>query len=167
MTNTIERNGKSNGIAELNPARYGKVLSAALSKVIETRAEFDRAVALMEELDRREVRRDSLSREELALGARHESGIAGSLWGGITYWLATGLFVACACASVGPASAPERPSATRPQDAILPHKRPSGLAYKYAQMPAVLRLNHAGLHFHVAHPLALRELLEQLVKVYD
>jgi hypothetical protein len=89
-------------------------------------------------------------------GARHDSGIEGSLWGGITYWLATWLatrlFVAWACASVGPVAAPERPSATRPQDAILPHKRPSALAYKYAQMPAVLRLNHAGLHFHVAHP---------------
>jgi hypothetical protein len=137
MTNTIERNGKSNGIAELNPARYGKVLSAALPKVIETRAEFDRAVALMEELDRREVRRDSLSREELALGARHESGIAGSLWGGMASCggLATRLFVAWACASVGPASAPERPSATRPQDAILPHKRPAGLATSMLRCP--------------------------------
>ena len=28
----------------------------------------------------------------------------------------------------------------------------SGLAYQFAQMPAVLRLNRAGLHFHVAHP---------------
>ena len=54
-------------IAELSPARYGKLLSATLPKVIETRAEFDRAVALMEELDRRQVRGDSLSREELAL----------------------------------------------------------------------------------------------------
>jgi hypothetical protein len=36
-------------------------------KVIETREEFDRAVVLMEDLDRREVRGDSLSREELAL----------------------------------------------------------------------------------------------------
>jgi HTH-type transcriptional regulator/antitoxin HigA len=58
---------KAMAIAELSPARYGKLLSATLPKVIETRAEFDRAVALMEELDRREVRGDSLSREELAL----------------------------------------------------------------------------------------------------
>jgi hypothetical protein len=57
---------KAMAIAELNPARYGKVLSAALPKVIEARGEFDRAVALMEELDHREVRGDSLSREELA-----------------------------------------------------------------------------------------------------
>jgi hypothetical protein len=63
--------------------------------------------------------------------------------------LATRLFVAWAGASVGPVAAPERPSATRPQDAILPHKRPSGLAF--------LRLNHADLHFHVAHPPDVRE----------
>jgi len=52
-------------IAELNPAKYGKLLTAALPKVIETREEFDRAVALMEDLDRRQVRGDALSREEL------------------------------------------------------------------------------------------------------
>jgi hypothetical protein len=92
------------------------------------------------------------------MGARHESGIGGSLWGGtascggLATQLATRLFVAWACASVGPVAATERPSATRPQDAILPHKRPSGLGYKYAHMPTVLRLNHAGLHFQVAHP---------------
>ena len=68
--------------------------------------------------------------------------------------LATRLFVACTCASVGPAEGQGRPSATRPQDAILPHKRPSSLGYKYAQTPAVLRLNRAGLHFHVAHPMS-------------
>jgi len=54
-------------IAELSPAKNGKLLAAALPKVIETRAEFDRAVALMETLDRREVRGEKLSREELAL----------------------------------------------------------------------------------------------------
>jgi hypothetical protein len=35
--------------------------------VIETRAQFDRAVALMEALDRREVQGETLSREESAL----------------------------------------------------------------------------------------------------
>jgi HTH-type transcriptional regulator / antitoxin HigA len=54
-------------IAELNPSRYGKLLTAALPKVIETREEFDRAVAIMGDLDRREVRGNTLSREELAL----------------------------------------------------------------------------------------------------
>ena len=51
-------------VTELSPTKYGKLLSAALPKVIETRAEFDRAVALMEALDRREVRGETLSREE-------------------------------------------------------------------------------------------------------
>ena len=63
---------------------------------------------------------------------------------------------------LAPVAAPERPSATRPQDAILPHKRASALAYKYAQMPAVLRLNRAGLHFHVAHPAPTPQLLPML-----
>jgi hypothetical protein len=67
-------------------------------------------------------------------------------------WLATRLFVAWVLCSAGPVAAPERPSATRPQDAILPHEKPSGFASKYAQIPAVLRLNRAGLHFHVAPP---------------
>jgi HTH-type transcriptional regulator/antitoxin HigA len=58
---------KAMAIAELSPAIYGKLLTAALPKVIETREEFDRAVALMEDLDRREVRGDALSREELTL----------------------------------------------------------------------------------------------------
>ena len=54
-------------IAELSSAKYGMLLSAALPKVIETRAEFDRAVNLMEALDRREVGGETLSREESAL----------------------------------------------------------------------------------------------------
>ena len=54
-------------IAELSPTKYGTLLSAALPKVIETRAQFDRAVGLMEALDRREVHGEKLSREELAL----------------------------------------------------------------------------------------------------
>jgi HTH-type transcriptional regulator/antitoxin HigA len=58
---------KTMAIAELNPAKYGKLLTATLPKVIETREEFDRAVALMQDLDRREVRGDALSREELTL----------------------------------------------------------------------------------------------------
>jgi HTH-type transcriptional regulator/antitoxin HigA len=58
---------KAMAIAELSSAKYGMLLSAALPKVIETRAEFDRAVNLMEALDRREVRGETLSREELAL----------------------------------------------------------------------------------------------------
>jgi hypothetical protein len=66
------------------------------------------------------------SRRTSKTGARHDSGIAGSLWGRLATCsgLATRLFVAWADASVGPVPAPERPSATRPrpQDAILPHK---------------------------------------------
>ena len=41
---------KAMAIAELNPAKYGKLLTATLPKVIETREEFDGAVALMEDL---------------------------------------------------------------------------------------------------------------------
>jgi hypothetical protein len=43
------------------------LLAAALPKVIETRAKFDRVVALMEALDRREVQGETLSREQSAL----------------------------------------------------------------------------------------------------
>jgi hypothetical protein len=58
---------KAMAVTELSPTKYGKLLSATLPKVIETRAEFDRAVALMEALDRREVGGETLSREESAL----------------------------------------------------------------------------------------------------
>ena len=56
-------------IAELSPTKYAKLLATALPKVIETRAEFDRAVALMEQLDRRDESGESLSAEEDALRA--------------------------------------------------------------------------------------------------
>jgi hypothetical protein len=54
------------------------------------------------------------------MGARHESGIAGSLWGSLATCsgLATRLFVAWAGASAGPVAAPERPSATGTQDGV-------------------------------------------------
>src|SRR5579872_838956 len=51
-------------VMELSPLKYGKLLAKARPKVIETRQEFDRYVAMMEELDRRG---NSLSPEEMAL----------------------------------------------------------------------------------------------------
>ena len=56
-------------IAELSPTKYAKLLATALPKVIETRLEFDRSVALMEQLDRRGESGESLSPEEDALRA--------------------------------------------------------------------------------------------------
>jgi HTH-type transcriptional regulator/antitoxin HigA len=50
----------------ISPARYGKVLAKALPRVIETRQEFDRHVALMEQLDRR-AEAGAASPEEHAL----------------------------------------------------------------------------------------------------
>ena len=74
--------------------------------------------------------------------------------------LATRLFLASARRVLGAITG--RPSATRPQNAILPHlvsgeyevfdgapQVPLALRTRYAQIPAVLQLNHAGLHFHV------------------
>jgi hypothetical protein len=37
-------------------------------------------------------------------------------------------------------------------DAILPHKCTPCIEYTYAQIPAVLRMKRAGLHFQVAPP---------------
>jgi len=54
-------------VAEISPIKYGKVLAKALPKVIETREEFDRHVAMMEELDRRAGSGEALSPEEEAL----------------------------------------------------------------------------------------------------
>ena len=54
-------------IAELSPTKYGKLLTETLPKVIETREEFDRAVASMERLDRRLLNGPPLSPEEEAL----------------------------------------------------------------------------------------------------
>lgn len=54
-------------VTEISPTKYGKVLAKALPKVIETREEFDRHVAMMEELDRRTESGEALSAEEEAL----------------------------------------------------------------------------------------------------
>jgi HTH-type transcriptional regulator/antitoxin HigA len=54
-------------IAEISPVRYGKLLAKTLPRVIETRQEFDRHIATMEALDRREVNGERLSPEEEAL----------------------------------------------------------------------------------------------------
>jgi HTH-type transcriptional regulator/antitoxin HigA len=54
-------------VMEISPVKYGKVLSQALPRVIETREEFDRHVDMMEKLDRREVKGEKLSPEEDAL----------------------------------------------------------------------------------------------------
>ena len=51
----------------VSPQKYGKLLAKALPKVIETDAEFERCVAMMEELDRRADKGDRLSPEEEAL----------------------------------------------------------------------------------------------------
>ena len=56
-------------IAELRPTKYARLLAKALPKVIETRGEFDRAVTLMEQLDRRDEDGEPLSPEENALRA--------------------------------------------------------------------------------------------------
>jgi HTH-type transcriptional regulator/antitoxin HigA len=53
---------------ELSPVKYGRLLATSLPKVIETREEFDHAVAEMERLDRQELRSGkALSPEEEAL----------------------------------------------------------------------------------------------------
>ena len=52
------------GVTTMNAAKYGELLSKALPKVIETDAEFDRMVALLEEMD---FARRQLSPEEEAL----------------------------------------------------------------------------------------------------
>ncbi len=54
-------------IADISPIKYGKLLAKAQPKIIETRKEFDRCVALMEELDRREVNGQRLRAEEEVL----------------------------------------------------------------------------------------------------
>ena len=53
-------------ISEISPLRYGKLLAKTLPKVIETRAEFDRYIEVMESLDRQAASR-ALSPEEAAL----------------------------------------------------------------------------------------------------
>ena len=54
-------------ITEISPIKYGKLLATALPKVIETRKEFDRYVAIMERLDRRAENGEALSPEENTL----------------------------------------------------------------------------------------------------
>ena len=54
-------------IAQISPIKYGKLLAKTLPKVIETRAEFDRYVQTMEELDRRTANGKELSPEEETL----------------------------------------------------------------------------------------------------
>ncbi len=63
-------------VTEISPVKYGKLLSTALPKVIETREEFDRFVRMMEDLDRRISRGGQLSREEDALLALLERLVA-------------------------------------------------------------------------------------------
>jgi antitoxin component HigA of HigAB toxin-antitoxin module len=53
-------------LTEISPLRYGKLLAKIQPKVIESRAEFDRYVGIMEQLDRDEARR-TLSPEEVTL----------------------------------------------------------------------------------------------------
>src|ERR1035437_6398875 len=54
-------------VSEISPIKYGKLLAKVLPKVIETRDEFDRDVAMMEQLDRRAEAGDPLSPEEEVL----------------------------------------------------------------------------------------------------
>jgi HTH-type transcriptional regulator / antitoxin HigA len=56
-------------VSEISPIKYGKLLAKALPKVIETRDEFDRYVAMMEQLDRRAEAGDPFSPEEEVLQA--------------------------------------------------------------------------------------------------
>lgn len=51
-------------VTAISPLKYGKLLAKALPKVIETREEFDRYVAMMEQLDRRAEMGAALSPEE-------------------------------------------------------------------------------------------------------
>jgi HTH-type transcriptional regulator/antitoxin HigA len=51
----------------ISPARYGKVLAKARPRVIESREEFDRHVALMEELDRRAESGNASPEEQVLL----------------------------------------------------------------------------------------------------
>jgi len=50
-------------VSTLNPAKYGRLCAAALPKIIENDAEFDRAVEHLEALDRK----SNPSAEEAAL----------------------------------------------------------------------------------------------------
>lgn len=54
-------------VTAISPEKYGKVLASAQPRVIENRREFDRHVALMEALDRRENAGELLSPEEEVL----------------------------------------------------------------------------------------------------
>jgi HTH-type transcriptional regulator/antitoxin HigA len=54
-------------LTEISPIKYGELLAKALPKVIETREEFDRYVAMMEQLDRRAEAGEPLGPEEQAL----------------------------------------------------------------------------------------------------
>ena len=54
-------------LIEISPRKYGKLLATTLPKIIETRKEFDRYVATMEQLDRSVENGRSLSPEENAL----------------------------------------------------------------------------------------------------
>jgi HTH-type transcriptional regulator/antitoxin HigA len=62
--------GEQMDVTEISPTEYGRLLAETLPKVIETLEEFDRAVALMEGLDVREMRSGvPLGPEEEALRA--------------------------------------------------------------------------------------------------
>lgn len=54
-------------VTEISPVKYGKLLTKALPKVIETREEFDRYIEMMEALDRRANKGEILSPEEQTL----------------------------------------------------------------------------------------------------
>jgi HTH-type transcriptional regulator/antitoxin HigA len=54
-------------LTEISPRKYGKLLATALPKVIETREEFDRYVATIEQLDRSVENGGSPSPEQNAL----------------------------------------------------------------------------------------------------
>jgi antitoxin component HigA of HigAB toxin-antitoxin module len=58
---------KAMAIADIGLVKYGKLLAKALPKVIETREEFHHYVEMMERLDRRAERGETLTPEENAL----------------------------------------------------------------------------------------------------
>jgi HTH-type transcriptional regulator/antitoxin HigA len=62
-------------VTEIVPSKYGKVLASALPRVIESREEFDRQVAIIEKLDRRIEAGEKISAEERALLALLERSV--------------------------------------------------------------------------------------------
>jgi len=57
------------------------------------------------------------------------------------------------------------PIDNRPQLTKLPRKSAPALAYTYARIQAVLRMNRVGAHFCVAHPEGMVSVISSLLRV--